>query len=163
MILGKKNGKKFKIKHFVVLYAKHVIESMCAYMYVQGIAIPNSRSFISCKTRVWEPKMYLFWKKLSILLNSMPKWLLNLCAHVSRAFLYQISGHSVVKPGYRGQKCTFWAENAKKSHQIQHFVLLHGKPVINPCVYLSRTFLYQISGHLVAIPGCLGQNIHFLV
>jgi len=56
MILGKKNGKKFKIKHFVVLYAKHVIESMCAYMYVQGIA---------CKTRVWEPKMYFFWKKIN--------------------------------------------------------------------------------------------------
>ena len=91
---------------------------MCAY--VQGIATPNSRSF-SCKTRVREPKMYFFWKKnkpkitkFCILLNSTPKFLLNPCAHVSRAFPYQISGHLVVKPGYRGQKCTFCAKNDKK-------------------------------------------------
>ena len=53
---GQKMAKNRKIKHFVVPYAKTVIESRWAYD--QGASVPNFMSF-GCNTRVQEPEIYI--------------------------------------------------------------------------------------------------------
>jgi len=101
--------------------------------------------------------------KLIILKLFMSKILLESCYQVSNAYLYQISGHLIVIPGYRSQKCPFLVKNWPKIAKIS--ILLHCTPKVLLNLYegIIKAHLCQISAHSVAIPRYRSQKCPFLV